>query len=162
MTNICESNNPCHKNANCITIAPGQTECTCQKGYVGDGSVCYGNIMERLRELNTEPRGKWQGKLISFISLLDKTYAWPLSNLGPFTVLLPSDKGLKGFNIKELLMDKEAAEYFVKLHIIAGQMSTERMNTMDTFYTLTGKSGEIFSDKESVSLICHSQSRIVP
>lgn len=149
MTNICESNNPCHKNANCITIAPGQTECTCQKGYVGDGSVCYGNIMERLRELNTEPRGKWQGKLISFISLLDKTYAWPLSNLGPFTVLLPSDKGLKGFNIKELLMDKEAAEYFVKLHIIAGQMSTERMNTMDTFYTLTGKSGEIFSDKDN-------------
>jgi hypothetical protein len=26
--------------------------------------------MERLRELNTEPRGKWQGKLTSFISLL--------------------------------------------------------------------------------------------
>nr|XP_051701790.1 stabilin-2 isoform X1 [Oryctolagus cuniculus] len=149
MTNICESNNPCHKNANCITIAPGQTECTCQKGYVGDGSVCYGNIMERLRELNTEPRGKWQGKLISFISLLDKTYAWPLSNLGPFTVLLPSDKGLKGFNIKELLMDKEAAEYFVKLHVIAGQLSTERLTTMDTFYTLTGKSGEIFSDKDN-------------
>nr|XP_051701791.1 stabilin-2 isoform X2 [Oryctolagus cuniculus] len=105
--------------------------------------------MERLRELNTEPRGKWQGKLISFISLLDKTYAWPLSNLGPFTVLLPSDKGLKGFNIKELLMDKEAAEYFVKLHVIAGQLSTERLTTMDTFYTLTGKSGEIFSDKDN-------------
>lgn len=44
--------------------------CTCQKGYVGDGSTCYGNIMERLRELNTEPRGKWQGRLTSFISLL--------------------------------------------------------------------------------------------
>lgn len=44
--------------------------CTCQKGYVGDGSTCYGNIMERLRELNTEPGGKWQGRLTSFISLL--------------------------------------------------------------------------------------------
>ncbi|XP_026355575.2 stabilin-2 isoform X2 [Ursus arctos] len=147
---VCESNNPCHRNANCTTIAPGQPKCTCQKGYVGDGSTCYGNIMERLRELNTEPRGKWQGSLTSFISLLDKAYAWPLSNLGPFTVLLPTDKGLKGFNVKELLMDKEAAQYFVKLHIIAGQMNTERMNNTDTFYTLTGKSGEIFNgDKDN-------------
>ncbi|XP_007950593.1 stabilin-2 [Orycteropus afer afer] len=150
MTNICESNNPCHRNANCTTITPGQTKCTCQKGYVGDGLTCYGNIMERLRDLNTEPRGKWQGRLTSFISLLDKAYAWPLSNLGPFTVLLPTDKGLKGFNVKELLMDNEAAQYFVKLHIIAGQMNTENLNNTDTFYTLTGKSGEVFNgDKDN-------------
>ncbi|XP_058597564.1 stabilin-2 isoform X1 [Neofelis nebulosa] len=143
---VCKLNNPCHRNANCTTIAPGQTKCTCRKGYVGDGSTCYGNIMERLRELNTEPRGKWQGRLTSFISLLDKAYAWPLSNLGPFTVLLPTDKGLRGFSVKELLMDKESAQYFVKLHVIAGQMNTESMNNTDTFYTLTGKSGEIFND----------------
>nr|XP_036862070.1 stabilin-2 [Manis javanica] len=150
VTNICESHNPCHKNANCTTIAPGQTKCTCQKGYVGNGLTCYGNIMERLQELNIEPRGKWQGRLTSFISLLDKAYAWPLSNLGPFTVLLPTDRGLKGLNVKELLMDSEAARYFVKLHIIAGQMDTEHMNNTDTFYTLTGKSGEIFSgDKDN-------------
>ncbi|XP_060233840.1 stabilin-2 isoform X2 [Meriones unguiculatus] len=150
MTNICESNNPCHKNANCSTVAPGKAQCICQKGYVGDGLTCYGNIMERLRELNTEPRGMWQGRLTSFISILDKTYAWPLSNLGPFTVLLPSDKGLKGIDVKELLMNKETARYFVKLHIIAGQMSTEQMNDTDTFYTLTGKSGEIFNrDKDN-------------
>ncbi|XP_035113318.3 stabilin-2 [Callithrix jacchus] len=150
MTNICESNNLCHKNANCITVAPGQTKCTCQKGYVGDGFTCYGNIMERLRELNTELRGKWQGKLTSFISILEKVYAWPLSNLGPFTVLLPTDNGLKEFNANELLVDNKAAQYFVKLHIIAGQMSTEYMNNTDTFYTLTGRSGEIFNgDKDN-------------
>lgn len=56
--------------------------------------------------------------------------------------------------VKELLMDKEAAQYFVKLHVIAGQMNTECMNNTDTFYTLTGKSGEIFSgDKVRDSLI---------
>lgn len=149
MTDICASNNPCHRKANCYTIAPGQTKCTCQKGYVGDGSTCYGNIMDRLRELNTEPGGKWQGSLTSFISLLGKAYAWPLSNLGPFTVLLTTDKGLKGLNVKGLWMDK-ATQYFVKLHIIAGQMSTESMNNTDTFYTLTGRSGEIFSgDKDN-------------
>ena len=33
-------------------------------------------------------------------------------------------------------------------------MSTERMNNTDTFYTLTGKSGEIFNgDKVRISLI---------
>ncbi|XP_028736155.1 stabilin-2 isoform X1 [Peromyscus leucopus] len=152
MTNVCESNNPCHKNANCSTIAPGQTQCSCQKGYVGDGLTCYGSIMERLRELNTEPRGTWQGRLTSFISILDRTYAWPLSNLGPFTVLLPSDTALKGFDVKELLTDSEAARYFVKLHIIAGQMSTEQMNDTDIFYTLTGKSGEIFNRDEDNQL----------
>uniref|UniRef100_A0A8D1MSS1 Stabilin-2 n=1 Tax=Sus scrofa TaxID=9823 RepID=A0A8D1MSS1_PIG len=152
MTDVCESHNPCHRDAHCTTIAPGQTKCTCRKGYIGDGSRCYGNIMERLRELNTEPGGKWQGRLTSFISLLDKAYAWPLSNLGPFTLLLPTDKGLKGFNVKELLKDNEAARYFVKLHIIAGQMNTEQMTTlqMKTFYTLTGKPGEIFNgDKDN-------------
>uniref|UniRef100_A0A673TU02 Stabilin-2 n=1 Tax=Suricata suricatta TaxID=37032 RepID=A0A673TU02_SURSU len=147
---VCARKNPCHRKANCTTIAPGRSKCTCQKGYVGDGSKCYGNIMERLRGLNTEPRGKWQGGLTSFISLLDKAYAWPLSNLGPFTVLLPTDKGLRGLSVKELLMDKEAAQYFVKLHVIAGQMNTELMNNTDTFYTLTGKSGEIFNgDKDN-------------
>uniref|UniRef100_A0A8D0NK63 Stabilin 2 n=1 Tax=Sus scrofa TaxID=9823 RepID=A0A8D0NK63_PIG len=152
MTDVCESHNPCHRDAHCTTIAPGQTKCTCRKGYIGDGSRCYGNIMERLRELNTEPGGKWQGRLTSFVSLLDKAYAWPLSNLGPFTLLLPTDKGLKGFNVKELLKDNEAARYFVKLHIIAGQMNTEQMTTlqMKTFYTLTGKPGEIFNgDKDN-------------
>ena len=54
---------------------PPLCRCTCRKGYVGDGSTCYGNIMERLRELNTEPGGKWQGRLTSFISLLG-TQPW--------------------------------------------------------------------------------------
>ncbi|XP_035875396.1 stabilin-2 [Phyllostomus discolor] len=150
MTDICASNNPCHRKANCSTIAPGQTKCTCQEGYVGDGSTCYGNIMERLRELNAEPGGKWQGSLTSFISLLGKAYAWPLSNLGPFTVLLTTEKGLKGLDVNGLWMDDKATQYFVKLHIIAGQMSTESMNHTDTFYTLTGRSGEIFNgDKDN-------------
>lgn len=49
-------------------------------------------------------------------------------------------------------MDNKATQYFVKLHIIAGQMNTERMNNTDTFYTLTGRSGEIFNgDKVRVS-----------
>ncbi|XP_005374632.1 PREDICTED: stabilin-2 isoform X2 [Chinchilla lanigera] len=150
MTNICKSKNPCHRNANCTMIAPGQTKCTCQNGYVGDGFKCYGNIMERLQELNTVPRGKWQGKLTSFISLLDKVYAWQLSTLGPFTLLLPSESEPTAFNVEELLKDPTAARNFVQLHIIAGPMDTEQMNSTDTFYTLTGAPGRIFNrDKDN-------------
>lgn len=64
--------------------------------------------------------------------------------------------------MKALLLDKEAAEYFVKLHIIAGQMSTTRMNATDTFYTLTGKSGEIFIDDTVRGWIFHSQNCTIP
>lgn len=63
--------------------------------------------------------------------------------------------------VKQLLMDNEAAQYFVKLHIIAGQMNTECMNNTDTFYTLTGKSGEIFrSDKVRISPILTPRTKL--
>ncbi|XP_060232837.1 stabilin-2-like [Meriones unguiculatus] len=120
--------------------------CICQKGYLGEVLICFGDSMERHRELNTETRRMWQGRLTSFISILDKTYAWPLSNLGTFTVLLSSDKGLKVVDVsKGALDEKEAAWCLVKLHIIAGQMRTEQINNPDTFYTLMGKSGKNFN-----------------
>ncbi|XP_076967946.1 stabilin-2 isoform X2 [Tamandua tetradactyla] len=150
VTNVCQPKKPCHEKANCTTVAPGQAKCTCQKGYVGDGLTCYGNIMERLRELNIEPRGKWQGRLTTFISLLDKVYAWPISNLGPLTVLVPTDKGLKESNVEELAADGEAALYFVKLHIMAGQLPAALLNATATFYTLTGRPGAVFGgDKDN-------------
>ncbi|XP_010629641.1 stabilin-2 isoform X2 [Fukomys damarensis] len=148
MTDLCKSKNPCHRNAKCTMMAPGQLGCFCQKGYVGDGFTCYGDIMQRLQELDTAPGGKWQGRVTSFISLLDGAYAWQLSGLGPFTLLLPAEQEPSSFNVTELLTDPEAARYFVKLHIIAGQMSTEQMNSANTFYTLTGASGEIFNQDE--------------
>uniref|UniRef100_A0A8B9D5B9 Stabilin 2 n=1 Tax=Anser cygnoides TaxID=8845 RepID=A0A8B9D5B9_ANSCY len=143
MIDICETNNTCHKKAKCSMVAPGQITCTCQRGFVGNGFVCYGSIMERLQDLNTEVGGRWQGKLTSALSLMENVYEWPLSNLGPFTVLVPTNRGLKGTNIKDLLSNKLKAQYFVKLHIIAGQLDTSSLNNTNVIYTLTGKSGEI-------------------
>uniref|UniRef100_A0A8C0BRM7 Stabilin 2 n=1 Tax=Buteo japonicus TaxID=224669 RepID=A0A8C0BRM7_9AVES len=143
MTDICETNNMCHKKAKCSMVAPGQITCTCQGGSVGNGFVCYGNIAERLRDLNAEVGGWWQGKLTSALSLVENVYEWPLSTLGPFTVLVPTNKGLKGTNIKDLLNNKQKAQYFVKLHVIAGQLNTSSLNNTNVIYTLTGKSGEI-------------------
>ncbi|XP_013802934.1 stabilin-2 isoform X1 [Apteryx mantelli] len=152
MADICETNNTCHKKAKCSMTAPGQIMCTCQGGYVGNGFVCYGNIMERLRDLNAEVGGQWQGKLTSALSLMENVYEWPLSSLGPFTVLVPTNKGLKGTNIKDLLNNKQKAQYFVKLHVIAGQLNTSSLNNTNVIYTLTGKSGEISKGEKDYQL----------
>ncbi|XP_062989466.1 stabilin-2 isoform X2 [Elgaria multicarinata webbii] len=148
MTDLCATKNPCHKYANCIMAAPGQTLCTCQKGYVGDGFICYGNIMDQIREMNTKPGGPWQGKLMSAIELFESAYNWPLNRLGPFTVLIPTNNGFKGINIKDLLSDKENAQYFVKLHVFAGQLDLNGLNHTSTVYTLTGKPAEVLNDEK--------------
>ncbi|KAG8138247.1 hypothetical protein E2320_004156 [Naja naja] len=152
MKDICATNNPCHKNAVCTMTAPGQTLCTCQKGYVGDGFVCYGNIIDQMREMNSEPGGYWQGNLISAIELFESAYEWPLTSLGPFTILVPTNKGLNGINIKELLSDKDSTQYFVKLHIFAGQLSLNEQNVTRTVYTLTGEPADIFQDETQNTL----------
>uniref|UniRef100_A0A8C5IYW2 Stabilin 2 n=1 Tax=Junco hyemalis TaxID=40217 RepID=A0A8C5IYW2_JUNHY len=143
MMDSCETNNTCHKKAKCSTVAPGQIMCTCQEGSIGNGFVCHGNIVERLQELNAQVGGQWQGKLTSSLLLMENTYEWQLSTLGPFTVLVPTNKGLKGTNVKDLLKNKQKAQYFIKLHIIAGQVNTSSLNNANVIYTLTGKPGEM-------------------
>uniref|UniRef100_A0A8U8BRH3 Uncharacterized protein n=1 Tax=Geospiza parvula TaxID=87175 RepID=A0A8U8BRH3_GEOPR len=143
MMDSCETNNTCHKKAKCLTVAPGQITCTCQGGSVGNGFVCHGSIVERLQELNAQVGGQWQGKLTSSLLLMENTYEWQLSTLGPFTVLVPTNKGLKGTNVKDLLKNKQKAQYFIKLHIIAGQLNTSSLTNANVIYTLTGKPGEM-------------------
>uniref|UniRef100_A0A8C3R7U3 Stabilin 2 n=1 Tax=Cyanoderma ruficeps TaxID=181631 RepID=A0A8C3R7U3_9PASS len=157
MKDICETNNTCHKKAKCLTVAPGQIACTCKEGSVGNGFVCYGNIMERLQELNAEVGGQWQGKLTSSLLLLENTYEWQLSTLGPFTVLVPTNKGLKSTNIKDLLKNKQKAQYFVKLHIIAGQLNISSLKNANVIYTLTGKSGEMSKGEKDNQLRIRTQ-----
>ncbi|XP_062914458.1 stabilin-2 isoform X2 [Mobula hypostoma] len=141
MSDICLTSNPCDKNANCITIRPGQIECTCNEGYTGDGEDCYGNIMERINDLNTQPGGRWEGQVTTAMLLFGTGYSKPLTNLGPFTLFLPTSKAFNGVNMQSLLRDKDRTEYLAKLHIIAGQMSVADLNATDEFFTLTGRSG---------------------
>ncbi|XP_047431437.1 stabilin-2 isoform X2 [Mugil cephalus] len=131
----------CHQNANCSTVAPGQVECTCLQGYLGNGKVCYGDIMERLRDLNTEPTGPWRNQLGNAISLFS-SLSWSLSNLGPFTVFVPINKGFRGTTVKTLTSDASKAKYLCKMHLVAGVVTFESLKKTDVFYTLTGKSAE--------------------
>ncbi|XP_048356379.1 stabilin-2 isoform X2 [Sphaerodactylus townsendi] len=116
VTDICASNNPCHKYATCTMIAPGKTQCACRKGYGGNGFVCYRNIMDQIRDMNSKAGGQWQGKLTAAIQLFEYAYAHQLSTQGPFTVLVPTDEGFKGNNtgaITVLLTDMSNLTVFV-------------------------------------------------
>ncbi|XP_069760369.1 stabilin-2 isoform X2 [Narcine bancroftii] len=141
MADVCATNNTCNKNAICITIKPGQIECTCREGYIGDGKDCYGNIMERINDLNTKPRGQWEGQLTMAALFFETGYSKPLTNLGPFTLFLPINKAFKGMDVKSLQEDKDRTEYLAKLHIIAGQLSVTDLNDTNEYYMLTGSSG---------------------
>ncbi|XP_063303278.1 stabilin-2 [Pelobates fuscus] len=157
LVDVCATKNPCSKNANCTTVAPGKTECTCKKGYIGDGISCFGNILDRMKQLN-ENIGQWRGKLSTAISLFE-VYSWPLSSMGPFTVLVPINKGMKGKDVKNILANKENALYFIKLHMIAGQMTTDVLNNTNLIYTLTGKSGEITTGNEEFRIRIHGSKK---
>ncbi|KAF1394437.1 hypothetical protein PFLUV_G00000290 [Perca fluviatilis] len=131
----------CHRDANCTTVGPDRVQCTCLQGYLGNGKVCYGNIVQRLNELNTEPGGQWSGQLSSAITLLGPL-VWQLQNLGPFTLFVPINKGFKGTSLKTLTADSSKAKYLCKMHLVAGVMPFDTLKKTDVFYTLTGKSAE--------------------
>ncbi|KAF7646718.1 hypothetical protein LDENG_00183230 [Lucifuga dentata] len=132
----------CHRNANCSNVEPGRVECTCHQGYLGNGKVCYGSIMQRLNDLNTEPGSQWIGQLSYAITLFD-SLSWPLNNLGPFTVFVPINKGFRGTSVRTLTADVSKAKYLCKLHMIAGMMPFDTLKKTDIYYTLSGKSGEV-------------------
>lgn len=56
---------------------------------MGNGQVCYGNIVQRLNELNVEVGGHWSGQLSSAISLFSTSAAINLSAAGQLTSLWP-------------------------------------------------------------------------
>ncbi|KAG7277658.1 hypothetical protein CRUP_025343 [Coryphaenoides rupestris] len=130
LQDVCKPDS-CHQKANCTTVQPGVTQCTCPDGYLGNGKVCYGDIMERLTDLNTEPGGRWTGSV-----------SWPLHHLGPFTLFVPIDRAFRFTPVKTIMANPQRASYLLKLHMVAGTMPQDSLRRADVFYTLTGKAGE--------------------
>uniref|UniRef100_H3AR94 Stabilin 2 n=1 Tax=Latimeria chalumnae TaxID=7897 RepID=H3AR94_LATCH len=149
LIDICKGSNVCSEKANCTTTGPRKISCTCHTGYVGNGISCYGNIMERIKQLNTEPGGRWQGRLSSAIELFDTSYSWPLSSLGPFTIFVPTNFDFKKSDIKKLMSSKQKSQYLAKLHLVAGELYMSILNKTDSFCTLTGKLGVTMYEKEN-------------
>ncbi|XP_063761654.1 stabilin-2 isoform X2 [Eleginops maclovinus] len=144
----------CHKDATCQTAELGQVQCICNQGFVGNGKVCYGNIMQRLSDLNSEPGGQWRGQLSNAISLLG-SLSWSLQTLGPFTLFVPINKGFRGVSIRTLTADRAKAQYLSKMHLVAGVLPFDSLKKTDVFYTVTGKMGEMDTSEGDLQTKIH-------
>lgn len=65
--------------SNILPLPPLPCRCTCLPGYLGNGKVCYGSIMQQLNELNTKFGSRWSGQLSRAISLFSRSTATNLS-----------------------------------------------------------------------------------
>ncbi|XP_056462964.1 stabilin-1 isoform X1 [Gadus chalcogrammus] len=100
----------CDSTAFCVTERNGIPSCECAAGRIGDGWRCYGNLMERVLEL--DQKGDQRGKLSGTIILFEGGCQLALSQEGPFTAFIP-------------LMDKppseEVQKEFCRKHLMLGQ-----------------------------------------
>eukprot|EP00066_Takifugu_rubripes_P022628 XP_011611894.1 PREDICTED: LOW QUALITY PROTEIN: stabilin-1-like [Takifugu rubripes] len=100
----------CHSTAVCRTGLDGQARCECDADQIGDGYRCYGNIMDRLIELDRA--GSQRHNLSGAVDLFENGCSLLLNHNGPFTVFIPLlRKPLTGLN----------DELVCKNHLILGQ-----------------------------------------
>ncbi|XP_049588894.1 stabilin-1 isoform X3 [Syngnathus scovelli] len=77
----------CHSSAVCQTGLDGKARCVCMPGEISDGRRCYGNLMERLQDLNRN--GAQKGKLTGALDLFAKGCFSLMSHDGLFTAFVP-------------------------------------------------------------------------
>nr|XP_054588408.1 stabilin-1 isoform X5 [Nothobranchius furzeri] len=100
----------CDPTALCQTHLDGKPRCVCELGHIGDGRRCYGDLMERLTELDSS--GGLKGNLTGAVALFERGCSKVLRRSGPFTAFFPLLKDpLTG--VKE--------EVVCKNHLILGQ-----------------------------------------
>ncbi|KTF93204.1 hypothetical protein cypCar_00011236 [Cyprinus carpio] len=78
----------CHVSARCETNSDGMPSCRCNAQLIGDGRRCYGNLMERVLELDRE--GSQAGNLTGSIRFFEQACEFTLSQHGPFTAFIPA------------------------------------------------------------------------
>ncbi|XP_030632865.1 stabilin-1 [Chanos chanos] len=107
----------CHRNAYCETGQDGIPRCFCDADKIGDGRRCYGNIIERVLELDTE--GSHKGKLTGAISLLEGGCELSLNMHGPFTAFVPLLQSPLAVSTIEKC--GASGNFLCKHHLILGQ-----------------------------------------
>uniref|UniRef100_A0AAR2KQ22 EGF-like domain-containing protein n=1 Tax=Pygocentrus nattereri TaxID=42514 RepID=A0AAR2KQ22_PYGNA len=132
----------CHKNAYCTNVAPGTVECTCRQGFLGNGKICFGNIMQRLQDLNSEPGSGWTGQLSNGIRLFGDV------------LLLKFIKYTYPPQVKTLVADEAKARYLVKMHMVAGEVTSDFLKKGILYYTLTGKLAESITEVGKTVYVC--------
>ncbi|XP_016138166.1 LOW QUALITY PROTEIN: stabilin-1-like [Sinocyclocheilus grahami] len=107
----------CHISARCETNSDGTPSCRCNAQQIGDGRRCYGNLMERVLELDRE--GRQAGNLTGSIRFFEQACEFTLSQHGPFTAFIPA-----GQNPFQTLAGKASSSVLnavCKNHLILGQ-----------------------------------------
>ena len=131
----------CDEHAICTTNSLGSISCTCKEGFVGDGFVCYGNILERLNDLNANDI-KLRTQLSSAIQLVEFAYKETLSTGGPFTIFIPTDSAFiladSNDSFSDLFLKGNFARHFLLHHMIAYPLTAEELTNKTAFYTLEG------------------------
>lgn len=100
----------CDHTARCQTELNGEPRCVCEVDQIGDGRRCYGNLMERIMELDRS--GSWRGNFTGAISMFEAGCPRLLNYNGPFTAFIPL--------LKSPLPDLNQ-ETICKNHLIRGQ-----------------------------------------
>ncbi|XP_067024545.1 stabilin-2-like [Acropora muricata] len=139
---LCENGGGCHLNANCTMEGPGVKRCDCKQGYRGNGSVCYGNIIQRVNELNVGGPDIVKGNLTTAIDLLTGSFVHQaLSGTGPFTLFLMVDSAFANLTHEqksELTANLDMASHFVSRHLVAGDLDSIALKTFGQVTTLQG------------------------
>ncbi|RXN04357.1 stabilin-1-like protein [Labeo rohita] len=107
----------CHVSAHCETNSDGTPSCRCNAQQIGDGRRCYGNLMERVLELDRE--GSQAGNLTGSVRFFEQACEFTLSQHGPFTAFIPV-----GQNSFQALAGKSSSSVLnavCKNHLILGQ-----------------------------------------
>ncbi|KAI5093433.1 stabilin-1 precursor [Silurus meridionalis] len=116
----------CHMSARCETGQDGIARCVCSSKQISDGWRCYGDIMERVLELDRE--GSLAGNLSGSIALFERGCKLILSTHGPFTAFIPVDTSQ--ISVGQLNQARRA-EAICKHHLILGQRLYKNLEGQD-------------------------------
>ncbi|KAG7472881.1 hypothetical protein MATL_G00113920 [Megalops atlanticus] len=125
----------CHRTARCQTDQNGLPTCTCEAEQIGDGRRCYGNILERVLELDRE--GPMRGNLTGAIQLFEKGCQLTLSKHGPFTAFIP---------LLRQPLPSVSERFLCRQHLVPGQKILNQLQGND-FWTLGGEQLRFRDDK---------------
>ncbi|XP_051550154.1 stabilin-1 isoform X1 [Myxocyprinus asiaticus] len=106
----------CHNSARCETSSDGTHRCLCNAQQIGNGRRCYGNLMERILELDRD--GSQAANLTGSVRLFEQGCEFTLSQHGPFTAFIPV-----GQNPFKTVLGKSSSvvNAVCKHHLILGQ-----------------------------------------
>ncbi|RXN30465.1 stabilin-1-like protein [Labeo rohita] len=144
----------CHVSAHCETNSDGTPSCRCNAQQIGDGRRCYGNLMERVLELDRE--GSQAGNLTGSVRFFEQACEFTLSQHGPFTAFIPV--GQNSFQHFILMRDPDVLFTILEsdipasngiIHIIDKPFTLAHVESSDNNMEFSSKTiGEIFREDD--------------